>query len=427
MKKQPSALTLLSLAIATVCSPAANASGLFLWQIGTPTMGTAAAGWAATPEDAATAFTNPAGTVWRDGTEIRGAAQLLYGDVQFTNGGESNVPGNDGGNPLKWFPGVGAFAAGRLSENLGWGFAMAGNFGLGLDYHDEWQGRRFVQDVDLLGMSLIPSLSWKVNDCLSIGLGANIMGLFLQYQSAPRAGLIDVDASLKYKDFDVGYGGNLGIIYRPVPTTTLGLTFTSEVDADFKDDLRLRGFGPLLEPVVRRLDQTPTEIDMTVPKTVTASLQQQLQPGTRLYANLSWQDWSEYAGVGLTLDNPEQTSAFVNRGYTDTGHFALGVRQAFSRGALRNWTLSTGLAYDSGMTNDGTVTADTVTGPSWTLGLGAGKELCPGVTLDIDYNLAWLGDIDIDQSGRPPFGPRLHGTYRDTALHFLGASIQFEL
>ncbi|WP_295804006.1 outer membrane protein transport protein, partial [uncultured Microbulbifer sp.] len=172
-----------------------------LWQIGTPTNGTASAGWAAMPEDAATAFTNPAGTVWRDNIDVRAAAQLLYGDVEFTDDRNSNVPGNDGGNPLEWFPGAGAFAAGRLSDNLGWGFAMAGNFGSGLDYRDEWKGRRFVQDVDLLGMSLIPSLSWKINDCLSLGLGANIMGLFFQYQSAPRAGLIDADASLKYKDF----------------------------------------------------------------------------------------------------------------------------------------------------------------------------------------------------------------------------------
>uniref|UniRef100_UPI0025F2AA4C OmpP1/FadL family transporter n=1 Tax=uncultured Microbulbifer sp. TaxID=348147 RepID=UPI0025F2AA4C len=251
--------------------------------------------------------------------------------------------------------------------------------------------------------------------------------LFFQYQSAPRAGLIDADASLKYKDFDVGYGGNLGVIYRPVPTTTFGITYTSKVEATFKDDLRLRGFGPLFEPVVGRLDETRTEIDLTVPATVTASLQQVLQPGTTLYANLAWQDWSEYAGVGLSLDNPDQTSVFVDRGYKDTGHFALGVRQEFTRGFLQDWYLSTGIAYDSDMASDATVTADTVVGEAWQFGLGGGKELCPGVHLDINYNLSWAGNIGIDQQGRPPFSPLLEGTYKDTALHFFGASVQFEL
>lgn len=414
----------LSLAIG---APAANAGGIMLWEIGTPTLGTASAGWAAMPEDAATAFTNPAGTAWREETEIRAAGQMMYGDVGFSNGGLSNVPGNDGGNPIEWFPGAGAFAAGKLTEELGWGLAMAGNFGLGLDYRNQWAGRRFVQDVDLLGMSLVPSLSWKVNPCLSIGAGVNVMGFYFKYRSAPRAGLVPGNARLKYRDTDVGYGGNLGVIYRPVPATTFGLTYTSKVEARFNDRLELDNFGPLFQPLTDRLDGRRTRIDMNVPATVTASLQQKLTAATTLYANLAWQDWTEYAGVSLEIDNPNQTSVKVDRGYKDTGHFALGVRHRFSRGYLRDWSLSTGFAYDNSMTTDATVTADTPSGKAWRFGLGAGKELCPGVHLDLGYTLVWSGDIDIDQRGRPPFSPRLQGSYEDTALHFFGGSVQFEL
>lgn len=426
MKFSKLTMKFLPLAVAISSVPVAHAGGIMLWQIGTPTLGTASAGWAAMPEDAATAFTNPAGTVWRDNTEVRGAAQALYGDVHFTDGGLSNVPGNDGGNPIGWFPGAGAFAAGKLTDDIGWGFAMAGNFGLGLDYTDSWKGRRFVQNVDLLGMSLIPSLSWQVNDCLSLGLGLNAMAGYFSFQSAPRAGLIDEDAYLRFKDLDVGYGGNLGIIYRPVPSTTFGITYTSKVEFDFKDDLKLRDFGPLFERVVGRLDGTRTEIGIKAPATVTASLQQKLTNATTLYANLAWQDWSDYAGVSLALDNPNQTAIKVDRGYQDTGAFAIGLRHEFARGMLDGWYLSTGVALESGMTNESDLTADTVTNKSWTFGLGAGKELCPGVEMDIGYNYGSLGDIDIDQQGRPPFSPRLEGTYEDTVLHFLGGSIQFD-
>ncbi|WP_160154065.1 OmpP1/FadL family transporter [Microbulbifer sp. ALW1] len=425
-RKLCTAKKMLPLFIAALATPAAQAGGIMLWQIGTPTLGTASAGWAAMPEDASTAFTNPAGTAWRDVTEIRAAGQALYGDVGFTDGGLSNVPGNDGGNPIEWFPGMGAFAAGKLTDNIGWGFAMAGNFGLGLDYHDNWEGRRFVQNVDLLGMSLIPSLSWQINDCLSVGLGLNAMASYFSFQSAPRAGLIDEDAYLRFKDLDMGYGGNLGIIYRPVSGTTFGITYTSKVEFEFKDDLKLRDFGPLFELAVGRFDGTRTTIDINAPATVTASLQQELTDATTLYVNLAWQDWSEYAGVSLALDNPAQTSVKVDRGYKDTGAFALGVRHEFNRGMLDGWYLSTGIALESTMAETYAITADTVTNESVTFGLGAGKELCPGVTMDMGYNYVSLGDIDINQQGRPPFSPRLQGTYEDTVLHFLGGSIQFE-
>ncbi len=408
-------------------APFANAGGLMLWEIGTPTLGTASAGWAAMPEDASTAYTNPAGTVWRQGIEMRAAGQAMYGDIGFSEGGLTNVSGNDGGNPVGWFPGGGAFVAGRLADNLGWGVALAGNFGLGLDYDDSWAGRRFAQESVLIGMSAIPSLSWKVHPCLSVGAGLNIMGFYFKYRSEPRAGLIPEDARFKYRDTDIGYGGNLGIIYRPVPETTFGLTYTSKVEADFSDRVTLDNFGPLFEPLVERFDGTKTEIDLNVPATVTASLQQKLTAATTIYANLAWQDWTEYAGVGLEIDNPDQTSLRVNRGYKDTGHFALGVRHAVSRGPLQDWSLSTGFAYDSSMASEAQVTADTPTWQTFRFGLGAGRELCPGVHLDIGYTLVWSGDIDIDQRGRPPFNPRLQGTYKDTALHFFGASVQFEL
>ncbi|WP_193164520.1 OmpP1/FadL family transporter [Microbulbifer hainanensis] len=420
----------LALVVATsalLLSPLASAGGLMVWEIGTPTLGTAGAGWAAMPEDASTAYTNPAGTVWRDDTEIMAAGQLLYGNLDFSDGGESNVPGGDGGNAIEWFPGGGFFAAGRLTDSLGWGFAMAGNMGGVLDYDNGWKGRRFVTETSLIGMSLLPSLSWKASDCLSFGLALNVMGGYYKYESRPRAGLLGGDARLKYDDIDIGYGGNLGVTYKPTTATTLGLVYTSEVDWNFRDDLRLRNFGPLFSQLVSRLNGARTKIDMTVPQTLTLSLQQRLTPRTTLYSNLNWQEWSQFGYIGFEIDNPNQTSATINREYDDSWHGALGVRHLFTSGRLQGWSLSTGVAYDSSIEDLGSRTADLVVDNAWRLGLGARKELCPGLRLDVGYTLVWMGDTKIDQSGGAPFNPRLQGSYDNYALNFFGASVQFEL
>lgn len=406
--------------------PQSNAGGLMVWEIGTPTLGTAGAGWAAMPEDASTAYTNPAGTVWRDETQMMASGQLLYGVLEFSNGGESNVPGNDGGNGIEWFPGGGFFAAGRLNENFGWGFAVAGNLGGALDYDNGWQGRRFVTETDLIGMSLMPSLSWKATDCLSFGVGLNLMTGYYRFESRPRAGIEGGNARLKYDDTDVAPGGSFGIIYRPVEGTTLGLNLTTEVDWNFSYNLRLDGFGPLFEPVAERLGGRRLQIDMDVPQTVTASLQQRLAADTTLYANLNWQNWSDFGLVGIEIDNPAQTSATVDRNYDDTWHGALGVRHQFRSGTLAGWGLSAGLAYDSSMVENEFRTADVVVDEQWRLGVGGRKEICPGLRMDIGYTLVWMGDVPIDQQGRPPFSPRLQGSYDNYSLNFFGASLQFE-
>ncbi len=409
-----------------LASPA-SAGGLMVWEIGTPTLGTAGAGWAAMPEDASTAYTNPAGTVWRDGTQLMASGQLLYGNLEFSNGGQSNVPGDDGGNAIEWFPGGGFFAAGRLNERFGWGFALAGNLGGSLDYDNDWYGRRFVTETDLIGMSVMPSISWKASDCLSLGAGLNLMTGYYRFESRPRAGLVGGDARLKYDDTDVAPGGNFGVIYRPGEATILGLDLTTEVDWEFSYNLRLAGFGPLFDGVFGRLNDRRLQIDMDVPQTATASLQQQLAADTTLYANLNWQNWSEFGLVGIQIDNPNQTSATVNRNYEDTWHGSLGLRHQFRSGTLGGWALSAGLGYDSSMVENQFRTADVVVDQQWRLGLGGRKELCPGLRLDFGYTLVWMGDVPIDQQGRPPFSPRLQGSFDDYSLNFFGGSIQFEL
>jgi long-subunit fatty acid transport protein len=49
--------------LASLIAPSTQAGGLYLYELGTPDVGTAAAGWAARAQDAATVFTNPAGRV----------------------------------------------------------------------------------------------------------------------------------------------------------------------------------------------------------------------------------------------------------------------------------------------------------------------------------------------------------------------------
>lgn len=47
--------------LASLVAPSTHAGGLYLYELGTPDVGAAAAGWAARVQDAATVFTNHSG------------------------------------------------------------------------------------------------------------------------------------------------------------------------------------------------------------------------------------------------------------------------------------------------------------------------------------------------------------------------------
>lgn len=96
-----------------------------LYEVGTADVGLASAGYTARAQDASTVLTNPAGMTRLDGSQATLGAQILYGDVGFTVGaGASPALGTgDGGMPIGWFPGGGAFFSYSVSPDLKLGLA----------------------------------------------------------------------------------------------------------------------------------------------------------------------------------------------------------------------------------------------------------------------------------------------------------------
>ncbi len=80
-------------------SSVAHAGGIQLWELGTPDVGLAAAGWSARAQDAATLFKNPAGMNQLEVPQLEVGLQLGYGNFSFEADAGTTVPGNNGGRP----------------------------------------------------------------------------------------------------------------------------------------------------------------------------------------------------------------------------------------------------------------------------------------------------------------------------------------
>ena len=66
-----------------VSASPALAAGFWIYEMGTPDLGTASAGRAASTKDASTVFGNPAGMANLDRSQLLVGAQLVVGDVRF--------------------------------------------------------------------------------------------------------------------------------------------------------------------------------------------------------------------------------------------------------------------------------------------------------------------------------------------------------
>jgi long-chain fatty acid transport protein len=385
----------------------AQAGGIMLYEVGSDNTGLVNAGAAARAQGPSTIASNPAGLSYLPGTQVTAGAQLLYGDIGFDTDSSTTFSGGNGGNALGLTPGASLFISHQLDEHWSLGFGSYGDFGLAENYDNDWAGRYFVQNANIAGLSLVPSVAYKFNEQWSLGVGLKAMYGILQTDIAidrSPFGLLDrSDGQLKYADSTWGYGANLGVIYAPQAGTRIGLAYTSKVDLDFEDRLAVKGGG-----VLDRLDGLNSKIDMSVPQTATLSLYQQLDAQWALLASVNWQDWSNFGEISVAVDTNllGAQSSTVDAKYKDTYQLALGAQYQATAKLL--W--SAGVAYDTSAVSDSNRTVTVPMGDTWRVGTGATYAVDQNTDLNLSWDLVWMGDLPAEQS-KSLSGERLSGQY----------------
>ncbi|KAB2524658.1 transporter [Pseudomonas sp. GXM4] len=402
----------------------AEAGGIMIYEAGHEGTGLANAGSAVMASDPSILMTNPAGISQLAGTQINFNAQLILGDVSFSRDNANTFGGNEGGNALKYLPGSSFFISHQLDERSSIGFGMYGNFGLALDYDDDWAGRYFAQESAIIGVSFQPTYAYKITDDLSVGLGPRFMLGYFRTEVAVNNNVLGLgnaeDGQLRYKDTDWGTGANVGVLYNLNERTKLGLAWTSKIKLKFEDKPELKKItNPLLRLALNRLDADQLNVDMNVPQTVTTSVSYQLDPQWTLLGSLGWQDWSDFGKVGVEVDTGlGSTSRTAQRQYKDTWHASIGAQHQINP-KLR-WNV--GLGYDSSAVDDKDRTVDNPMNEAWRLATGVSYALQDDVDVHMSYTLIYLGDMDVQQT-KARSGGSVSGEYKNAALHVLGGGV----
>ncbi|MCE4070864.1 MULTISPECIES: OmpP1/FadL family transporter [Pseudomonas] len=421
LRTKPASVYLLSTVFLACLSSPALAGGILIYEAGQEGNGLANAGSAALATDPSVLMSNPAGIAELKGTQISANAQVILGDIRFSRDSNNQFDGNEGGNALQWLPGSSLFISHQIDDRSAIGFGMYGNFGLALDYDDDWAGRYFTQEAAVIGVSFQPTLAHKFTDDLTVGIGPRFVYGYYRTEMAINNNLLGLadrpDGQLEYKDTDVGTGVNLGLLYHVSDRTQIGLAYTSKVKLEFKDSPDVRKVSnPIINAALNRLDVDSLELDMNIPQTATLSIAHQLDPQWKLLGSLGWQDWSDFGQIGVEVDaNAGGVDRTVDRQYKDTWHASVGAQ--YQANPRLRWSM--GLGYDSSAVDDKDRTVDNPMGEAWRLATGVNYELEEGLDLHVAYTLVWMGDMD-DEQTKSRSGETLSGTYRNAALHILG-------
>lgn len=336
-----------ALAVA-LCPAPARASGFAIFEQGANGMGFAGAFTA--QSDPSSIFHNPAGIAFLKGRHLYFGGTLIHPSSDFT-----------GADP---FPGAGVTETGdagsivppafdythQFSENLVLGFGVHLPYGLRTRWAERettFTGRFISKDAELRSFSLNPTIAYKIEDRLAIGVGIDfrLSKVKLERNAAAinpftfRA--VDAAAVRLESGYNKGWGFDVGVLAKPTHNLSLGASYRHKIKTDFTGDatftLLPTGNGQLDAAIAGRLPSgsVPVTTAIEFPSIFAIGVAYDWDTWT-IAADVDFQQWSSFDTLPLTFEGRPDLSSVVEELYQNSRIYRFGVEKRLSeRFALR--------------------------------------------------------------------------------------------
>jgi long-chain fatty acid transport protein len=370
----------------------AHAGGFAVREQSTTFLGTAFAG-AAAGGDISSMYWNPAAAAAVSGCSMASSYSLILGrsDETAESGLFATSPlvprstdvGSDSLVPA-------SYLSCQLTDKLYAGVALNSPFGLLTKPDDtNWAGSPIAITSKVFSANLNPTLAYTLAPGLTVGVGVQIeyLKIRLNHGSFPSPLPVPLVGSRLYEADDWGVGATAGLLWQPLPGTSVGIGYRSAVGFDVEGQFR-RGAAISSGPPV----STEAEAGITLPEEVTFSFRQAVALGWTLLGTVEWTNWSrlgDVAAVGAGC-GPSGVCEVLNLNYRDGWFFSLGAEYAYSPTLL----LRTGVAYEVSPIEDRTRDILVPDSNRVFLSAGASYKYSEQIIVDLAYTHIFFDDAD---------------------------------
>lgn len=377
----------LSIAIASAtCQVLAN--GLAINEQSISGMGTGFAGRSSSAQDASTVFGNPAGMSRLERAEITAGIAAVRPKTKIKASATNPTLGSNKGDIAPNAAVPFGYYVRPLNEEWHFGIGVYVPFGVISDYESTYQGRDHGLYSKVQVITVQPTLSYKINDRVSIGFGPTINRIDGKLTSKPLAAA-GAGAKVSIKGDDIGYGYNIGVLADLTDRLTWGMTYHSKVDYTLEGHTSFSGFSSAPIPGGALLDgKYKAKLDFTSPESVDTSVTYKANDTWTLYGGASWTRWSQLKdieainkGVNPLLGG-QFDSVQEDLNWKDTWAYALGVAYRLNP----EWVLRGGFSLDESPTTNTHRNVRIPVSNRKILSLGAGWDIDKDWTLDVAYS-----------------------------------------
>jgi len=290
---------------------------------------------------------------------------LVWTNTEYTHPTNSAL-NTETDNPVS--PPFYLYGSAKLTDKLAVGLAVYTPFGSSNVWGDDWAGKYLVQEIALKSIFIQPTVSYKVNDWISIGAGLNIVyGQFDLEKAVDLRGLAQnpaaPDGKATLSGSNVQYGYNIGVFLQPTEKLNVGISYRSQVDVDldYKDgDVEFSvptAFSSLFP-------NGGVKATLPLPASLNIGLAYQINKKWLISADINYVKWDAYKSLNFdfenessitiptspttTMDVPVVTDTKSTRDWDNSMTYRIGAQYSYNE----KLDLRAGFYYDETPTND---------------------------------------------------------------------------
>jgi len=354
-------------------------------------------------DTAESAFTAPAALTRLEGTHITVQTMVVTSQSNFdVDESKTEVGGGDpnlGNDPII-IPSL--YYTRQLNDRWHAGLSLTIPSGFGSDYGSDWAGRYNTVDFSLVYVALTPTVAYRVNEKLSLGMGVGITYTSETSEVKIRQPFKEGDGKITSDMDGVGLSVTLSMFYEFTERTRAGIAWTSDSDADLEGNVRLRKLDPVFDEVATELGikNINVELTNTLPQRVLAGMYHEFESGNYLTVDGMWMKFSDFTVSDIKLDGNDVN---VNAPDIYNDLWALTVGAGFP--INERMTYKVGAMYLSQGVDDEDRNFSIPLDEMWGAGVGLTYRLPDERSLDLNATYMNVGKSPIDTgNGEPGLG-----------------------
>jgi len=344
-------------------------------------------------QDASTVFFNPGAMSLMDHNSIMAGVNLIFPNNAFYNSTVENSnytaeTVSPSGTPFNLYA-----VWGPKESNWKFGIGVVTPFGSGITWEAGWAGRDVLQDIRFKAVQIQPTVSYQITEKLGIGAGVSVSfgdvrlnrTLFLDGQQGEGNVLLEGSASL-------GFGYNVGLMYKISDNLDLGLNYRSKTNMKLEDGDAYFTVPSSLSSAIP--SQNKFDATLPLPSVISAGLTWHVTDKLDIGTEFNWVGWSAYDSLifDFKTNTPLLEDSRSPREYKDSWVFHLGGEYKVTD----QWQLRLGGYYDKTPVQKGYMTPETPDSDRIGLTLGIGYSL--GEHFQFDASFLYIQGFEREQT-----------------------------